>query len=110
MAITGEQIWAELGQPDEPSGPDLTHLTLVTGAVNAYVATLPAVLALDDPAVWPDDVTAGAILLGARLYVRRNSPNGVVTFQEMGATYVSRYDSDIGRLLQIDRFAPGVVA
>jgi hypothetical protein len=105
VAVTSAQIWAELGNPTEPTGPDLTHLTLVTGAVNAYVAALPIVENVDE---WPDDVTAGAVLLGARLYVRRNSPNGIVTFQEMGATYVSRYDSDIARLLRIDKFAPGV--
>lgn len=106
MTVTNAEIWAELGLPAEPTGPDLTHLTLTTAAVNAYVGSLPA----GQSTPWPDDVQWGAVLLGARLYTRRNSPNGLVNFNELGTAYVSRYDSDISRMLRTDKFAPGIVA
>lgn len=70
-------------------------------AVVALVARLPHVAA----ATWDDDTALGATMLTARLYRRRNSPAGIEAMTELGTSYVSRYDSDIARLLRIDAFA-----
>jgi len=54
--------------------------------------------------IWDADTRLGALMLAARLFRRRNSPNGVEAMTDAGASYVSRYDSDIARLLRIDGF------
>lgn len=69
-------------------------------AAHALVARLPVGRA----APWAEDTRLGAIMLTARLHRRRNSPAGIEALTEMGASYVSRYDSDIARLLKIDAF------
>jgi hypothetical protein len=48
-------------------------------------------------------------MLAARLYRRRNSPEGVATFTADGAVYVQRNDPDVGMLLGIGSWAPPVV-
>lgn len=58
---------------------------------------------------WPPGVKLGAIMLSARLDRRRNSPNGVENFSDLGATYVARFDSDLERQLRIGKWtAPAV--
>ena len=61
-----------------------------------------------------DDLERGdhdlaATMLAARLYRRRNSPEGVQAMTDAGAWYVARTDPDIARLLRIDQYlAPQV--
>ena len=86
--------WAKL------TGPVDSALLECAAAVLALVQGLPA----GAPAPWGAETTLGAVMLTARLYRRRNSPAGIESLSEMGATYVSRYDSDIARLLRIDAF------
>lgn len=86
--------WAKL-----PAGAD-DSLTLCAGAVCALIATLP----VGQAGKWSESTRLGAIMLTARLHRRRNSPSGVESLTEMGATYVSRYDSDIARMLRLDAF------
>lgn len=76
-------------------------------ATNALVSRLPDINTVDVDGVptWAADTKLGAIMLAARLYTRRNSPNGIEALNEGGATYVSRYDSDIARMLNIDQHA-----
>lgn len=77
-------------------------------ATNALVSRLPDInteLNAEGETVWAADTKLGAIMLAARLYTRRNSPNGIEALNEGGATYVSRYDSDIARMLHIDQHA-----
>lgn len=109
--ITAAQVaeWLKL-----PSGSDTNDQDLIraTAATNGYVAGLPIVANLpidpeSDPPVqiaWTDDIVQGGIMTAARLYRRRNSPNGVEAITESGATYVARFDSDISRLLQLESF------
>ncbi|MBM7052221.1 hypothetical protein [Rothia sp. ZJ1223] len=96
--ITAQEVAAWLGSPiaDE-------HLTHVTEAVNTYVDSLPSI-DRNESNEWAQTTVLGAKMLAARLYKRRNSPNGVEAFNEVGATYVSRYDSDIARMLHIEAF------
>lgn len=57
----------------------------------------------------PQSRALGAKMLGARLYRRRNSVEGVATFTGEGAAYVQRNDPDIAMLLGIGAYAPPVV-
>lgn len=88
--------WAKL-----PGGVD-NAMRACAAAVRALVAALPVT---QGRPTWREDTALGAVMLTARLHRRRNSPAGVEALTEMGATYVSRYDSDIARLLRIDAFA-----
>lgn len=90
---TAAAQWSKLTAPDPA-------LEQCAAAVATLIATLSHVTR-----PWPPDIELGATMLTARLYRRRNSPNGVESLTDMGATYVSRYDSDIARLLKIDSFA-----
>lgn len=86
----------KLPAPDE-------HLGLIVYSVNNMVTEWHG------PS-WPPGVEIGAIMLAARLHRRRNSSNGVESFSEMGASYVSRYDADLDRQLRINAWSPPVVA
>lgn len=91
--------------PNKSVTPD-PHMQLCAEAVEAFVATLPDV-PLEAPdengnRAWTAQTKLAAVMLGARLYRRRNSANGLEGLTAEGASYVSRYDSDISRLLRID--------
>lgn len=58
---------------------------------------------------WPPGVKLGALMLGARLYRRRNSSTGVESVGGDLGTYVSRFDSDLDRQLQINKWSPPAV-
>ncbi|MDD7554545.1 MULTISPECIES: hypothetical protein [Schaalia] len=90
--------WAKLPEPYDAT------LTECAAAVCALVNALPV-----GSAPWSAEVILGATMLTARLHRRRNSPAGIESMSEMGATYVSRYDSDIARLLKIEAYALPVV-
>lgn len=47
----------------------------------------------------PDDVSQAAALLAARLYRRKDSPNGVLGSADWGAIRVSRFDPDVESLI-----------
>jgi hypothetical protein len=57
----------------------------------------------------PAEQAQGALLLAARLWRRRNSPEGVATFTSDGAVYVQRNDPDVAQYLGIGSYAPPVV-
>lgn len=86
----------------------------IINAVNRRVTQLPIVvdeLLTQEPAPeeWPADVVLGAQLLAARLFARRNSPEGVASFSDAGAVYVQRNDPDVAMLLKIGGYArPGI--
>jgi hypothetical protein len=55
-------------------------------------------------AVWgwpaiPEDIVNATLLLAARLFRRKDSPEGVTGFGDQGAVRVSRYDSDYDALI-----------
>lgn len=90
------------------SSADNEILTVVVSAVNVYVESLPSIDRLEG-GLWAETTRLGALLLAARWYRRTNSANGVESFGESGAVYVTRYDSDIARLLHIDGFQKPMV-
>ena len=90
-------------------------LARIVNATNAYVRRLPVcqpVLDADTTADWSPDydhIVEGATMLAARLYRRKDTPDGVATFGAEGAFYVSRNDPDVSMLLQLGVHAPPVV-
>ncbi|MNW52381.1 hypothetical protein D3C74_298990 [compost metagenome] len=87
------------------------HLQLIVPAVNSYVDSLPSIerVTLEDGTTnWAGTTQLGAVMLASRLYRRKNSPHGIESVGDM-STYVSRYDSDISRLLHIDTFRKPLV-
>lgn len=83
------------------------HLLLIIPAVNEMVENLPSI-DRDEFGAWKATTKLGAIMLAARLYNRKNSPAGVTAVGDT-TTYISRYDSDIARLLNIDSFQKPMV-
>ena len=81
-----------------PGGADEAMRACAQAAVS-FVGSLPS-----GRAPWTDTVALGATMLTARLYRRRNSPAGIEALTDLGTSYVSRYDSDIARMLRIDAF------
>jgi len=85
-----------------------THLEAVVAATADLVDSLPDAprLPADGPGnrAWAPRTLQAAVMLAARLYRRRNSPNGIEAMTDGGASYVSRYDSDISRMLRIDGY------
>lgn len=47
----------------------------------------------------PTQVQQACLILSARLFERRNSPLGIAGFSDVGAVFVSKFDSDIEKLL-----------
>lgn len=73
-------------------------------AATAYVERVRSDL-LDGVTYAPDpDVVHGALLLAARLYARRSSPQGLASFGEFGPGAIMRLDPDVERLLGVGRY------
>ncbi|VXC21224.1 hypothetical protein [Aeromicrobium sp. 9AM] len=91
-------------------------LELAINAVNDTVIDFPFVkefiASVDAEApdnTWRFRIVQGATLLAARVFSRRNSPEGVAAFSADGAIYVQRNDPDVAQLLKLGAHAtPGV--
>lgn len=88
---------------------------MLVDAVNRKVRTFPiagrSVLLDDDdlPTGWTGDIILGAVMLVGRLWARKDSPNGVAAFGDLGPVYVQRNDPDIALMLGLGDYAkPGV--
>lgn len=104
--ITVEEVKNHLGITPADTFDD-DALTTITAATNAYISTIPVVANLPtDTTELPPDITLGAVMLAARWYRRRNSPEGLVSYGDMGGVTVPRLDADIERLFRIGRYAP----
>lgn len=83
-------------------------ITPIVNAVNTRVLSWPVASAAEDAANWDVPAVAhiveGAVMLAARLFRRRNSPDGVAAFGAAGPVYVQRTDPDIALLLQIGAY------
>ncbi len=80
---------------------------LIVPATNSYVESLPSIDRKEDGS-WAETTRLGAILLAARWYTRKDSASGTTGALD-GAIYVSRYDADIARLLNIDSMSKPMV-
>lgn len=84
---------------------DNTRLSLDVAAVNHRVRGWRCCVESQGQAVFTPNVVEGANMLAGRLFTRRNSPNGVAAFGEMGPVYVSRNDPDVAMLLGLGSYA-----
>lgn len=85
-------------------------LDRVVAATNQVVRELPISVPFDTepaPADWSAGarIVEGATMLAARLFERRNSPNGVAAFGDGGPAYVQRNDPDVALLLRIGAYS-----
>ena len=93
---------------------DDVAITDAVVAVNAKVQQfrVAQVANLDEPAptwdAWPH-IVHGATLLAARLWRRRNTPDGVAAFADAAPVYVRRHDPDVALLLQLGEHAKPAV-
>lgn len=107
MATTDSKVktWLNLQGTDQDA-----HVKECVTAVNAFIGSLPVVADLPADADWPAQVDLAATMLAARLVRRRNSPSGVEGITETGTSYVSRYDPDIARMLELDGYERPAIA
>ena len=94
----------QLGIPDADTSND-ARVDAIVAAVNGRVLEWPVAAKADGLADWTgatvQDIVLGSNMLAARLYRRRQSPDGVVS---LGSDVVGAAlgDPDIALLLQID--------
>lgn len=105
--VTPERLIAFSGLNVAPDDVDLVD---VCDAVDEFVRGLPSVIQFVEPmdeAAWPPRYALGARMLAARLWKRRNSPEGVAAFTGEGVVYVRRTDPDIAEQLRLNFGAIG---
>jgi len=90
---------------------DDPQLQVRVDAVNAQVRRWPVAQVAAGQPDWAmaADVVLGANMLAARLYRRKNSPDGVLPFGAEGAVYVQRNDPDVAQLLGLGTWAKPVI-
>jgi hypothetical protein len=112
LAPDDVKAWLRLDGTD-PTDDDLVRR--VAGLAELYVQRCrPDAWTYGDdglPAAYvPDaEVYQAAVMYAAREYRRRNSPGGIESITDAGATYVSKYDSDIERALRTGTWAEPAV-
>ena len=106
LAPVDVKAWLRLDGTD-PTDDDLVRR--VSGLAELYVQRCR-------PDQWttptdvPDaEVYQAGVMYAAREYRRRNSPGGIESITDAGATYVSKYDSDIERALRTGTWAEPAV-
>ena len=97
--------WGDL----RTTSAETPQLETVAAAALAFVERLPVLADRADPlAEWPADVKLGVLMLTARMWRRRDTPNGIVSIGDDGSpAFVARYDPEVQRLLGLDRPAVG---
>lgn len=87
---------------------DDAFITSIVAAVNTRVLSWPVSAEAEDAVDWtvPEvaHIVTGANMLAARLVRRRNSPDGVAAFGELGPLYVQRSDPDVALLLKLGQY------
>lgn len=78
-------------------GKPITQLRAAAG-LNPWISDVTVAARWGWPYV-PDEVQQAALLLAARLYRRRDSPQGVIGSAEWGAIRVGRFDPDVEALI-----------
>ena len=92
-----EWLVSSTGATVPPTSPeDEALLGRVVGAVIAHIAHTHELPADVEQA---DDWDQAHIMQAARLWDRRNTPNGIGGFGDFGAVRISRLDPDVAELL-----------
>lgn len=107
-AITSAEVALYMGIEMPAPEADLFVMDSVVAAVNIEIATnVPLVRALAPGAEWPASIYLAALMMAARLFLRRRSPTGVATYTETGGpVYTPRWDPDLEKLCLIGKWAP----
>lgn len=88
---------------------NLESLDLIVSAVNFYVESLPQI-DRHPTGQWEGTTKLAATLLAGRWYHRRNSPGATIDgAMDGGQIRITKYDSDIARMLHIDGFEKPMV-
>ncbi|WP_329187042.1 phage gp6-like head-tail connector protein [Actinacidiphila glaucinigra] len=80
-------------------GDAITGLLLVAGTWGTATQRVRITARFGWPAV-PDDITEAALIQAARLYRRKDSPEGVMGNAEWGVVRLSRRDPDVWNLIE----------
>ncbi|NUL43736.1 hypothetical protein F7P69_00775 [Cellulosimicrobium funkei] len=83
------------------------HMVEVVAATNTYVEGLPSIDREEDGS-WSANTRLGALMLASRLYRRKDSPAGVMSLGDT-STFVSRWDDDLARLLNLQAWRKPMV-
>jgi hypothetical protein len=83
-----------------PAG-DAPKLAVTVAAVNGFVRRAASTT--------PEERSLGATMLAARVWRRRQTPEGVATFTDTGLVGVARSDPEVWMLLGLGSWAPPVV-
>lgn len=87
---------------------DDAYIASIVAAVNTRVLSWPVAADAEAAADWDEPevahIVTGANMLAARLVRRRNSPDGVAAFGELGPVYVQRSDPDVAMLLKLGQY------
>lgn len=105
-------VKAWLGITEDDTEADTVLNTVILPAVNGMVRDLPIAQRSNTdpaPAAWPGRVSAGAVMLAARLHRRMNTPGGVEAVGGFGVAYVRRVDPDVAQMLDLGEYAPPAV-
>lgn len=86
-------------------GQAITGLLLTSGSWGTALGRVRITAQFGWPAV-PDDITEAALLQAARLYRRKDSPEGITGSAEWGVVRLSRRDPDVWNLIE-PYIAPG---
>lgn len=94
MAVTAAQVaaWGRFSVPTDP-----TELAVLEALVSGVQSQLGRLYYLDDPLT--DDQTTAILLQSARLWARRNTPEGRSSFGGDVAVSVTKADDDVEMLL-----------
>lgn len=97
-------LLAQLGLPED--GPKSNAVDVVRLAAADEVEALRPDLPWAEPGYLPPPrIVQGACMWAARLWARRGSPSGLVSFGEFGVVNTPSFDADAERLLGIGRYA-----
>lgn len=96
MAVTAATVqkWGKLNNGAPFTGDDLTLMELVVAAVTGHVEKH---FIVSDPMT--DSQELAITMQCARLWRRRDTPEGVLAFGDLGAVRVSRLDPDVEEML-----------
>ena len=98
MTVTAATLaaWSNFDPPEEGSD-DEALVDLVIAAVTAHVIDNYRVP--DDPAEFTDAQNMAVLLQAARLWKRKDTPQGTAAFADVAAIRVDRLDGDVAVLL-----------
>lgn len=87
---------------DVDDNTDDVFIDAIVAGVNAFVRGIATAVRSQGREEWHEMTTAGALMLAARLVRRRNSPDGIASFNAAGGVaYVQRTDPDVAMLLEL---------